>query len=360
MRSLCLLLICLASTLSAQSASVTLVREIGAGESTSSPTFERIRSIAVGRDGRMYIADAGARAIKVVKPDGTLQTSIGRPGQGPGDFGVIGAIYIEKEQLIVPDPMLRRMSAFTLDGRPVRTWSTPAASMDGPASMRPMRDSAIVLASVARFDSRGIEASDPWVVVRVHSASRVDTLLRYRDDVAFWVQRGTSVWNPIEAGFGDGGAWATHGDSLLVVANGYTGNVQWYSIDRRGARLLRSAAIGRVATPTTARDVAVVKDNFRVTHTAPRYANMDIEFSGLPPGWSVASDAVFADNGSVWIASTERALTSNVWTIFPLSGGAPRVVSLPAGFKLEAVHGSLLYGSATNDDVPVVRVYAWR
>lgn len=360
MRILRLLLLSVPAVVRAQSAPITLVREIGAGESTSSPTFERIRSIAVGRDGRMYIADAGARHIKVVSAEGKLLSTIGRPGQGPGDFGIIGPIYIDKEQLVVPDPMLRRVSTFTLDGRPIRTWSVPAVSAGEPGSMHPMRDSVVVFASAARTNSLGLHESELSIVVRVHSVPRVDTLIRYRDDIALWSQRGAGLWNGLTAGFGAGGAWATWGDSVVAVADGYGGAVRWYGVDRRGARLLRTASLDRVARPTTKSDMVVVQASFLATHTAPRYAGMSVEFDGVPPRWSVARHALFADDGSLWIGSTERIGSDVAWTVFAPGARTKTVVLLPADFDLRAVRGDLLYGSGTTDEVPVVRLYRRR
>lgn len=48
--------------------------------------FGEIHDVAVRGDGRMYVADGKASHVKVLAPDGTLQDTIGRAGEGPGEF----------------------------------------------------------------------------------------------------------------------------------------------------------------------------------------------------------------------------------------------------------------------------------
>lgn len=48
--------------------------------------FGHIYDVAVDNDGRIYVADGPAGHVKVLAPDGTPQDTIGRPGDGPGEF----------------------------------------------------------------------------------------------------------------------------------------------------------------------------------------------------------------------------------------------------------------------------------
>src|SRR5690606_37031096 len=81
----------------------------------------------------------------------------------------------------------------------------------------------------------------------------------------------------------------------------------------------------------------------------------------LPPMRSAATTAaVFSDTGEPWVRTVAEGGRAR-WSVVDASRGVVREVRLPAGFKLEAVHGDLLYGTATTElGSPVVRVYRLR
>jgi hypothetical protein len=341
--------------------SVNLVLEVGDGGASSSVTFERPGAIGVGRDGRIYVAENGDYTIKLLTPAGQLVRSFGRSGQGPGDFASIMRITVDDSVVRIPDGMLRRVSEFTLEGRPLRTQVWPKVTAAGPGTVIPLRDSVTLFASLASMSSLGPERSDPYVTVRVQRGARVDTLLRYRGDIAFWHEKGQTVFNMLSTPFGDAGAWATFGDSVVAVADGYSGSVRWFRVDGGGARLQRSANVGRASVPVSPRDVAMLDGRFRSKYTQPRYAAMDVEFAAYPPQWSVAMSAIFAEDGSLWVGSAGPEGLPRTWTVFAPNALIAHRVQVPDDFTLKAVRGDRLYGTAkTAADVPVVRVYALR
>jgi hypothetical protein len=95
---------------------------IGAGGEPQEPIlFQDITyysSIDVDASGNIYIADAGAKAIIIVDSGGRRVRTIGREGQGPGEFQSLSALRIlPGEKLAVYDRTNRRLSLFDLDGR---------------------------------------------------------------------------------------------------------------------------------------------------------------------------------------------------------------------------------------------------
>jgi hypothetical protein len=48
--------------------------------------FGEIYDVAVDTEGDIYVADGQAGHVKVLAPDGTSQDTLGRPGDGPGEF----------------------------------------------------------------------------------------------------------------------------------------------------------------------------------------------------------------------------------------------------------------------------------
>ena len=74
--------------------------------------------VAVDAEGRVYIADDTDMAIKVFDPQGKYLRSIGRKGEGPGEFTYIGDIVpLPDGRLLVTDFQARRTSFFSPEGQ---------------------------------------------------------------------------------------------------------------------------------------------------------------------------------------------------------------------------------------------------
>jgi DNA-binding beta-propeller fold protein YncE len=69
---------------------------------TGPSQFQRIRALALGPDGLLYVADACNHRIQIFTKDGKLMHTWGRPGSGPGElaypydlaFAPDGALYV--------------------------------------------------------------------------------------------------------------------------------------------------------------------------------------------------------------------------------------------------------------------------
>lgn len=104
---------------------------IGASGETREPIlFQGIAhygSVDVDASGNIYIADAAAYAIVMVDSEGKLVRTIGRKGQGPGEFQSLSALrVIAGDRLAVYDRTNRRLSTIDPEGRLVRDMSLAA------------------------------------------------------------------------------------------------------------------------------------------------------------------------------------------------------------------------------------------
>ena len=81
------------------------------------------RSLAVDDFGRVYVVDAKPAVIKVFTPEGRFVRTIGREGEGPGEFR-IGFITVRGQHLVLHDPRLSRTSVFDTAGNYLRSWRT--------------------------------------------------------------------------------------------------------------------------------------------------------------------------------------------------------------------------------------------
>lgn len=95
---------------------------VGAGEEEGGPIlFQGIpygNSVDVDSSGNIYVADAAANRIVVIDPGGALIRTLGREGQGPGDFQAPSALRVLADgRLAVYDRTNRRLSLYDPEGR---------------------------------------------------------------------------------------------------------------------------------------------------------------------------------------------------------------------------------------------------
>jgi len=79
--------------------------------------FQNPRGIAVDAAGRVYVADSDANHLKVFGPDGKFLRTIGRKGQGPGEF--LGPEFVEVGggRIYIWESMSRRISILDAEGK---------------------------------------------------------------------------------------------------------------------------------------------------------------------------------------------------------------------------------------------------
>lgn len=79
--------------------------------------LSRPMNLVVDKEGHIFIADNQDQSIKVFGPDGEFIRSIGRKGEGPGEFSYVGyQAFIPDGRLLVMDAMASRLSLFDAEG----------------------------------------------------------------------------------------------------------------------------------------------------------------------------------------------------------------------------------------------------
>lgn len=82
------------------------------------------RDVAVDGAGRVYVAMSSPAAIKVYDRDGKYVRTIGREGEGPGEFRS-ATVTILHDTLVVQDYQLARLSLFDTAGQFLTSWHSP-------------------------------------------------------------------------------------------------------------------------------------------------------------------------------------------------------------------------------------------
>lgn len=92
--------------------------EIGAQDGPPEYTFSQVTDLAVGEDRSIIVSDAVAREVRVFSAGGTYQGTVGRRGEGPGEFQAAPMFAdLSGDTLFTFDARARRVSAFLATGK---------------------------------------------------------------------------------------------------------------------------------------------------------------------------------------------------------------------------------------------------
>lgn len=108
--------------------------------------FRSPRDIVLDSTGDMYILDAGNNRIQKLSPKGDFISSIGRKGQGPGEFNYPRSMEMDaNDNLYVFDAGNRRIQIFTSNGNVLKTVKFTQFSM---YSIRLLKSRLLVMGGV--------------------------------------------------------------------------------------------------------------------------------------------------------------------------------------------------------------------
>lgn len=334
------------------------IAAIGGDGAEEHSAFMEVGGIAVTAGGEIFVLDAGNRSVRVFDARGRFLRRFGRQGSGPGEFQAPVGIQVDSV-VRVSELAQRRVSVFSLDGRHLRTDASPMVGDAPVVRVVPLRGGFSLGTLPARLGlsaggAQRTGTAEESVMV-LSPTGRADTLARFHSGFAAYHPRDAAVpFGAIDSHAGRGGTVAVLGDSLVAAADGYAGSVRWYRAGASGLSLIRTRPLPSRSRPVGDDDRRRMEREIRAAHPGlPRRLVLE-----PPPRISVASQALFSADGSLWIRNTAGRGHAHVWTVFDPSGEIGFRVELPAGFDLRFVRGDLLYGVArTSNDAPVVHVY---
>ena len=334
------------------------VLSIGGDMAPEEAAFMIIGGLAVAASGHIYVLDDGDRSVRVFDPAGRFVRRFGRQGGGPGEFQSPVGIWVDSV-VGVSDITQHRMSFFSLDGRHLRTVPTPMLDETPVLRVRPLRHGRAVGATPSRMGvtiTSAVPVGTPYAAVVVLSrGAPPDTLLRLHSGAASFHPRTANVpFGMVSTHLGQGGAHAVLGDSMVATVDGYSGVVRWYRAGAAGLELIRTRQLPSRSRPANGDDARKIERQIR--REGPDLPRRLVIQS--PPRMSIASQALFSDEGFLWIRNTAEPGQAHVWTVFGPDGGIAYRLSLPAGFDLRHVRGDRLYGTAqTSNGAPLVTAY---
>ncbi len=300
--------------------------------------FQNPRGVAVDAQGRVYVADAGAEHLKVFGPDGKFIRTIGRKGQGPGEFQGPEFVEIGGGRIFVWEAMNRRISIFDAEGKFIDS-AASAPNFTGAfgvfIQMRALPDGRLIIhyerGLAAGAEDRPADRQDRVIALLSAEGKPLRTLLERK------VRTSRLVWNAgynasVRVPFPYHPTLHMEVTSAGLMAVGYSDK---YEIEIHSPDKGRSAAFVRPFSPIPLSEkdrqdhfgrfqMTVFKDGMRTTLPKPPAVILNnTEFpETLPPYRALIADG----GGRIWVQVYVKGGGTNVFDVFdPEEGFISRI-----------------------------------
>lgn len=347
--------------------------------------FTWFRQLEVGPDGTIFTAHPQESQIRVHDASGSFVGTIGRKGEGPGEFDRVGVMAIVGDTLWVLDHGLYRFSYFNLDGRLLGTRRIPVDLGDSPTDIPPrprglLRDGTIIAAPPAysHMVASG-ELTESYLVRMDTAGSTKDTIARYSLVHTTWEitnnERGPAYFGSYRR--------QPFSDTEIVAVSDY--DMIAVRLNRAPPRPVDSAAF--TVTAWRIDGDTIFSHAFRYDPIPLRTAMVDSIIDGFAEsvanseflggratfeeaaGWAreglylplyhpPVSSLVIASDGQLWLRAEELGAPTVKWRILSAKGDPVGFVALPSGFTMLYARGLQVWGTEYDElDVPYIVRY---
>jgi hypothetical protein len=276
---------------------------IGVLDGAEEYMFGRVLGLGEGPSGDVYVVDAQVPALRVYSPEGVYQATIGRQGEGPGEYAQPdGLAVLSDGRLVLRDPRLGRLTVYAPDGTLLDTWPARAGTFLG----NPIHSDAADNVWVPVLMEEGL--SESGFVLGLARLGRDGTV---RDTVTepfsgyeppTLVARSEVGMSVTQLPFSPRAIWTVSPEGYFVagVSTSYT-----FTLDRPGSPL----RIERVVDP-----VPVAPDEGRLAR-----ARVTASLRRTAPGWTWDGPDVpphkpayralhVGNDGRIWVLTTEEGV----------------------------------------------------
>jgi hypothetical protein len=341
----------------AQSVKFDRLLRIGEDIGRQEYSFGFIADAVIAPDSMIYVLDAANAEVRVFDRSGRHVRTLGRRGNGPGEFRRPTKLLLQKDRLLVADVELQRFVAFSLDGRHLETRRIEPPI---PADLFvPLRDSLWLIAE-STLRSHGVKelidapagrASALVTSFRRRNANtvgvfrlgsvRVDTILRY-DNGRIQYLTPAGAFGFVRGYRAPEAVWAVSGDSMIATVDAFEGNLRVYKVQAGRIVTVRRGRIPLSPVPIAERDW------HRLASDAGFSPSPGARLIG-PPYVGQISSVMFASDGSLWVArvgiDSRTPTNSNLILVIPADGAGPQFhVQPPEGLSILRIYDGRLVG----------------
>ncbi len=323
--------------------------------------FSMIGSIEATDRGDFFVFDPVVQSLYLFDREGEGAREIGRRGEGPGEFIRGHRMWLNGERLTVFDIGQSLLHSFTADGQFVASRRTPTAQGAVLSAAQELRGGHWLGVSSPRirFNLVNGKMHTPGrVMVLPGDGDEPGVLLEYRLSTTIFYDSVREVpWGLAHGDvFGDSGQWDLVGDSVVVVADGMSGVIEWYRVADHGHELANRIETGLVGQPvpeTDRRRLIALESEVKRDFIS---ADTHWLFPTLAPG---IRNMIVDSQGFVWLKRLSFSVEGpQTWRVFAPGGERWGDVTLPAGVVVRDISNDRVFGVATDGlDVPLIKVF---
>lgn len=334
------------------------VAELPAAEvmrSLADSLLTNVTSLDVDSRGNVYLSDWLMMQVVVLAPDGQVLRTIGREGEGPGEFRRVSSVQVlPGDSVMVHDRALQRVTVFAPGGERVAHVAS-LRPLHGRTALRVFRARTrpVLLVTYSRpfasWESGKDDQSrhDLLALLDLKGARVADSVLT--------VPGGGALVRRVNGGvtvglhpFGREAIVRLTPDDRIAYAWNDTLGAAFYSLDGRpGARFALPARGAPVSDAEFARMERETSKNLLPPLREAR-----------PRSWPVMRGMVVDERGRVWVGLNSERGPRSEWASYDAAGRYLGSAFLPSEVTLHAVKNGLAYGVVRDDDgVPSVVVY---
>ena len=345
-------------------------------------SFTWFRQLEVGPDGTIYTLHPQEYAVRAYSPTGTAVRTIGREGEGPGEFDRPSSMGLLGDTLWVLDHGLYRISYFALSGELIKSRNIPIDMGDQDYSPpRPrglLSDGSISGASPSWSQQVASGELTKSAILRIDSVCRiVDTIAGYSVENTSW-----EVTDPNDQRAPRSYQSQPFTDTEIVTVSEHIPLV--VRVNRQVHNIVDEAVLGVTAvsfdgdtifsrsyshTPISideslvdslvnSRAERAASSPFPGAPTAERAADWARSSLYVPEYHPPVSASLVGKDGSVWLCAEKTGGPSVDWRMISPSGEPIGTVALPVRFRPMEADGNLVWGTDYDElDVPYIVRY---
>jgi hypothetical protein len=327
---------------------------IGSVDGDGPSSLFRVTGAVLMGDGRIAVANAGSSEVRFFDGAGRYLTSVGRPGDGPGEYRMITGLYLlQGDFLLVSDGRARRLTVLDATGRMTRTFRPGDAS--GVLAVAP---DGTILGGSGRMAGDGDVGSGfvrrKGEVILLDAAGETTAALGEFPGPETSIQVDGSMVSVLIPPFARRSFYALQRENVVVSTQERD---EYHVYDRRGT-LLRIVRFGERSTPYSPAHLSAHLARVTGDMEPERAAQTRTRLEGfpapdrLPPHGPIITDR----DGNLWVSDFPDPGTQDAdWTVYDADGRALARVALPHRFQPTDVGRDHILG-VLRDDMDVEHV----
>ena len=311
-------------------------------------------------DGRLVVANGGTKELRFYDAAGRYLESVGREGEGPGEFGALGGLELARDSLYVFDWRLVRASVFGSDGTFARSYPVRVQGIAFPNAIGLFDDGGWAVMSGFAFSAQDISAlvRDTSLVVHLHAdGMAADTIGRFPTTEFFMYGDGSRT-TAVGRAFGRSLAYAVGGARI------YLGDTEQYEIAGYAPTGKLELVLRRQVEPrpVTGAAIEAYKEVDRRRLVDPQFRQqMERLLADMPyPEEMPVFGALQTDApGNLWVSEYKVPGADSLrWAVYSQEGTPVATVSTPADLQITQIGDDYVCGRWQDEmEVEHVRVY---